>query len=229
MQFVLPNTVVYAVVVGIGGYILSFVLAWALCNLTKGPRTIFALILYSPSMTVGVAMTVLWKVIFSGDQTGLLNSWLISLGLINEPIIVDVRYLLPIVIIIGLWSSMGIGFLSMIAGILNSDEELYEAAAIDGIKNRFQEMIYITVPQMKPQMLFAAVMAVVGAFQNGLISTQLTGNPSPGYAAQLIVNHIEDYGFLRYEMGYAAAVSVVLLLIVQIFSKGANALLAEKD
>ncbi len=231
MQFVLPNTVVYAVVVGIGGYILSFVLAWALCNLTKGPRTIFALILYSPSMTVGVAMTVLWKVIFSGDQTGLLNSWLISLGLINEPIIwlVDVRYLLPIVIVIGLWSSMGIGFLSMIAGILNSDEELYEAAAIDGIKNRFQEMIYITVPQMKPQMLFAAVMAVVGAFQNGLISTQLTGNPSPGYAAQLIVNHIEDYGFLRYEMGYAAAVSVVLLLIVQIFSKGANALLAEKD
>jgi len=231
MQYVLPNTVVYAVVVGIGGYMLSFVLAWALCNLTKGPRTVIALILYSPSMTVGVAMTVLWKVIFSGDQTGLLNSWLMSLGVINEPIIwlVNVNYLLPIVIIIGLWSSMGIGFLSMIAGILNSDEELYEAAAIDGIKNRFQEMVYITIPQMKPQMLFAAVMAVVNAFQNGLISTQLTGNPSPGYAAQLIVNHIEDYGFLRYEMGYAAAVSVVLLLIVQIFSKGANALLTEKD
>lgn len=231
MQYVLPNTVVYAVVVGIGGYILSFVLAWALCNLSKGPRTIFALILYSPSMTTGVAMTVLWKVIFSGDQTGLLNSWLMSLGVIDEPIIwlVNVDFLLPIVIIIGLWSSMGIGFLSMIAGILNGDESLYEAAAIDGVKNRFQEMIYITIPQMKPQMLFAAVMAIVGAFQNGLVSTLLTGNPSPGYAAQLIVNHIEDYGFLRYEMGYAAAVSVVLLLIVQIFSKAANALLTEKD
>ena len=202
MQYVLPNTVVYAVVVGIGGYILSFVLAWALCNLSKGPRTIFALILYSPSMTTGVAMTVLWKVIFSGDQTGLLNSWLMSLGVIDEPIIwlVNVDFLLPIVIIIGLWSSMGIGFLSMIAGILNGDESLYEAAAIDGVKNRFQEMIYITIPQMKPQMLFAAVMAIVGAFQNGLVSTLLTGNPSPGYAAQLIVNHIEDYGFLRYEM-----------------------------
>lgn len=231
MQFVLPNTVVYAVVVGIGGYVLSFILAWALCNLTKLPRTIFALILYSPSMTAGVAMTVLWKVIFSGDQTGLLNSWLMELGIINEPIIwlVSADYLLPIVIIIGLWSSMGVGFLSMIAGILNSDEELYEAAAIDGIKNRLQEMIYITIPQMKPQMLFAAVMSIVNAFQNGLISTQLTGNPSPGYAAQLIVNHIEDYGFLRYEMGYAAAVSVVLLLIVQLFSKVSNALLSEKD
>lgn len=231
MQYVLPNTVVYAVVVGIGGYVLSFILAWALCNLTKLPRTIFALILYSPSMTTGVAMTVLWKVIFSGDQTGLLNSWLINLGIITDPIIwlVNTNYLLPIVIIIGLWSSMGIGFLSMIAGILNSDESLYEAAAIDGVRNRFQEMIYITIPQMKPQMLFAAVMSIVGAFQNGMISTLLTGNPSPGYAAQLIVNHIEDYGFQRYEMGYAAAVSVVLLLIVQLFSRGANSLLTDKD
>ncbi len=231
MQHVLPNTVIYAVVVGIGGYVLSFILAWALCNLSKVPRTIFALILYSPSMTTGVAMTVLWKVIFSGDQTGLLNSWLISLGVITDPIIwlVNTKWLLPIVIIIGLWSSMGIGFLSMIAGILNSDETLYEAAAIDGVNNRFQEMIYITIPQMKPQMLFAAVMAIVGAFQNGMISTLLTGNPSPGYAAQLIVNHIEDYGFLRYEMGYAAAVSVVLLLIVQLFSKISNKLLTDKD
>ena len=231
MKYVLPNTVVYAVVVGIGGYVLSFVLAWALCNLTKPVRTVFALILYSPSMTTGVAMTVLWKVIFSGDQAGLLNSWLMELGIITEPIIwlTNTAYLLPIVIIIGLWSSMGIGFLSMIAGILNTDESLYEAASIDGISNRFQEMIYITIPQMKPQMLFAAVMAIVGAFQNGMISSMLVGNPSPGYASQLLVNHIEDYGFLRYEMGYAAAISVVLLLIVQLFSKGVNMLLTEKD
>lgn len=231
MKYVLPNTVLYAVIVGVGGYVLSFILAWALCNLSKVPRTIFALIIYCPSMTMGVAMTVLWKVIFSGDQAGLLNSWLMELGIINEPIIwlIDTRYLLPIVIIIGLWSSMGIGFLSMIAGILNTDETLYEASAIDGISNRFQEMIYITIPQMKPQMLFAAVMAIVNAFQNGMISALLVGNPSPGYASQLLVNHIEDYGFLRYEMGYAAAVSVVLLLIVQLFSKAANGLLAEKD
>ena len=231
MQHVLPNTVVYAVVVGVGGYVLSFILAWALCNLSKLPRTVFALILYSPSMTTGVAMTVLWKVIFSGDQTGLLNSWLMSLGIITEPIIwlVSADYVLPIVIIIGLWSSMGIGFLSMIAGILNADESLYEAAAIDGVKNRFQEMIYVTIPSMKPQMLFAAVMQIVNAFQNGSVSTMLAGNPTPGYAAQLIVNHIEDYGFIRYEMGYAAAVSVALLLIVQIFSKVSTKLFGEKD
>jgi multiple sugar transport system permease protein len=231
MKYVLPNTVKYALVVGVGGYVLAFLLAWALANLPKVPRTVFALILYSPSMTTGVAMSVLWKIMFTGDQTGYINSWLMDIGVINEPIIwlTNTTYLLPIVIIVGLWSSMGIGFLSILAGLLNVDEELYEAAAIDGVRNRFQEMIYVTIPSMKPQMLFAAVMQIVGAFQNGTISTLLAGNPTPGYAAQLIVNHIEDYGFIRYEMGYAAAVSVVLLLIVQIFSAISNKLFSEKD
>ena len=229
MQYVLPNTVKYALIVGVGGYVLSFLLAYALANLTKVPRTIFALILYSPSMTTGVAMTVLWKIMFTGDQTGYINSWLMELGVINEPIIwlVNANYLLPIVIIIGLWSSMGVGFLAILAGILSIDESLYEAAAIDGVKNRFQEMVYVTIPSMKPQMLFAAVMTIVGAFQNGMISSLLAGNPTPGYAAQLIVNHIEDYGFIRYEMGYAAAVSVVLLLIVQLFSTVSKRLFSE--
>ncbi len=231
MKFVIPNTVKYALIVGVGGYVLSFLLAWALANLPRGLRTVFALILYSPSMTTGVAMAVLWKILFTGDQTGYINSWLMSIGAINEPVIwlVNTNYLLPIVIIIGLWSSMGVGFLSILAGLLNVDGSLYEAAAIDGVKNRFQEMIYITIPSMKPQMLFAAVMQIVGAFQNGMISTLLAGNPTPGYAAQLIVNHVEDYGFIRYEMGYAAAVSVVLLLIVQIFSGLSNKLFGEKD
>ncbi len=221
MQYVLPKTVTYALIVGPGGYVLSFLLAWALAQLTKWPRAILATILYSPSITSGVAMTVLWKIIFSGDQTGYLNSWLIRIGVITDPIkwLIDARFLLPIIIMVALWSSMGFGFLAILAGILNSDETLYEAAAIDGVKNRFQEMIYITIPTMKPQMLFAAVMTIVGAFQNGSIGVQLTGaNPTPGYAGQLIVNHIEDYGFIRYEMGYAATVSVALLGIVYLFS-----------
>ncbi len=232
MQYVLPNTVVYVIIVGIGGYMLSFLLAWVLAQMSKVPRTILALIFYSPSMTSGVAMAVLWKIIFTGDQTGYLNSILMKLGIITEPIVwlVDQRYLLPIVIIVALWSSMGVGFLAMLAGILNADEELYEAGAIDGIKNRFQEMIYITVPTMKPQMLFGAVMSIVGTFGNGAIGVMLTGvNPTPGYAAQLIVNHIEDYGFIRYEMGYAAAISVVLLGIVWLFSTMAKKLFTEKD
>jgi multiple sugar transport system permease protein len=232
MQYVLPNTVTYALIVGPGGYILAFMLAWALAQISKGPRTILALILYSPSMTTGVAMAVVWKVLFSGDRTGYINSLLIRFGIVNDPILFlqSTQWLLPIMILVALWSSMGVGFLAMLAGVLNVDESLYEAGAIDGIKNRFQEMIYITIPSMKPQMLFGAVMAVVNTFQTGTIGVMLSGaNPTPQYAGQLMVNHIEDYGFLRYEMGYAATVSVVLLLIIYLFSRVAKKLFGSVD
>ncbi|MBN2221343.1 MAG: sugar ABC transporter permease [Vallitaleaceae bacterium] len=221
MQYVLPNTVTFALIVGPGGYLLAFILAWMLAQISKGPRTVLALLIYSPSMTTGVAMTVVWKILFSGDRSGYINNFLIRLGVINDPILFlqSADWLLPIMIVVALWSSMGVGFLAMLAGVMNIDDSLYEAGAIDGIKNRFQEMFYITIPSMKPQMLFGAVMAVVNTFQTGTIGVMLSGaNPTPLYSGQLMVNHIEDYGFLRYEMGYAATVSVALLGIIYLFS-----------
>jgi multiple sugar transport system permease protein len=232
MKYVLPNTIQFAAIVGPGGYALAFILAWMLAQLPKIPRTIFALILYSPSMTATVAMAVVWKALFSGDQTGYLNSFLMGLGLLNEPIqwLQSPQHLMTIMIAVTLWGSMGIGFLAMLAGILEISPELYEAAAIDGMSSRWQEIFYITIPSMKPQMLFGAVMALVGTFQAGAIGVTLSGtNPTPQYAGQLIVNHIEDYGFLRYEMGYAAAVSVVLLLMVLFFTRLATRLFASDD
>ncbi|MBM4428465.1 MAG: sugar ABC transporter permease [Chloroflexi bacterium] len=227
MKYVLPNTIQFAVIVGPGGYALSFFLAWVLAQLPKIPRTVFALILYSPSMTSSVAMAVVWKTLFSGDQTGYLNSFLLGLQVIQEPIqwLQSPQYLMTIMIVVTLWSSMGIGFLAMLAGILEINPELYEAAALDGVNSRWQEIFYITIPSMKPQMLFGAVMSIVGTFQAGAIGVTLSGvNPTPQYAGQLIVNHIEDYGFLRYEMGYAAAVSVVLLVMVLFFTRLSNRL-----
>jgi multiple sugar transport system permease protein len=144
--------------------------------------------------------------------------------------LLDPVYIMPIMIFVSLWAAMGIGFLAMLAGILNINEELYEAAYVDGLKNRFQEIIYITIPSLKPQMLFGAVMAIVGAFNNGAIGVQLTGvNPTPQNAGQMMTNHIDDYALLRYEMGYAAAISVVLLGIVWVFSKLAYSLFGEKE
>ncbi|TYS66939.1 sugar ABC transporter permease [Sutcliffiella horikoshii] len=232
MQRVLPNTLMFAVIVGPGGYILSFLLAWMLAQISKGPRTVLALIIYSPSMTAGIAMAVVWTIIFSGDQTGYLNSLLITMGVILEPVqwLQSPDHLMTIMIVVTLWGSMGVGFLAMLSGVLNINKEIYEAGYIDGIKNRFQEIIFITIPSMKPQMLFGAVMAVVGTFQAGAIGVALSGaNPTPQYAGQLMVNHLEDYGFIRYEMGYAAAISVLLLLFVYIFSKVAWRLFGEKD
>jgi multiple sugar transport system permease protein len=137
---------------------------------------------------------------------------------------------MPIMIGVSLWSSMGVGFLAMLAGILNINEELYEAAYIDGMKTRFQEIFYVTIPSMRPQMLFGAVMAIVSTFTSGTIGVALTGsNPTPQYAGQLVVNHMEDFAFLRYEMGYASAISVVLLLMVYGFSKIAYSLFADRE
>ncbi len=231
MKYVLPNTISFAVITGPGGYILSFLLAWMLAQLPRIPRTILALILYSPSMTSGVTMAAVWQTLFSGDQNGYLNAFLLNMNVIQEPVqwLQSPRYLMPIMIIVTLWSSMGVGFLAMLAGMLEINPELYEAGSIDGISNRWQEIFHITIPSMKPQMLFGAVMSIVGSFQAGAIGVTLSGsNPTPQYAGQLIVNHIEDYGFLRYEMGYAAAVSVVLLLMVLFFSRLANRLFHEE-
>jgi multiple sugar transport system permease protein len=171
-------------------------------------------------------------VIFSGDRTGYLNSLLLRLNLIQSPItwLQNEQSLMPIMIIVALWSSMGIGFLSILSGMMNVNKELYEAARLDGVKNRVQEALYVTIPSIRPQLLFGAVMAIVGTFNSGAIGVQLTGsNPTPQYAGQLIVNHIDYYGFTKWEMGYAAAVSVVLLLIILLFSKLAYKLFGTND
>lgn len=230
-KFAIPNTIIYSVIVGVGGYILSFFLAWSLAQIPKGPRTVMAIILYLPSMTAGIMLSTVWQVFFAGDKVGYLNALLLKLDIIQSPIIwlSDSRYLMVIMILVSLWSSMGIGFLSMLAGILNVNRELYEAAYIDGVKNRIQEIIYITIPAIKPHMMFGAIMAIVNAFQNGSIGVQLSGaNPTPGYAGQLLVTHAEEYAFVRYEMGYSAALSVILLIIVWGVSQLSKKLFAEK-
>ncbi len=232
MQYVLPNTIKFSLIVGPLGYFLAFILAWMLAQIPRIPRTILALIIYSPSMTVGVAMQVIWLTIFSGDKSGYLNSLLLRLGVIDQPIqwLQSPRFLFPTMVIVTLWSSMGVGFLAMLAGVLNTDPEVYEAGYIDGISKRWQEILYITIPMMKPQMLFGAVMSVVSTFQAGYIGVMLSGsNPTPQYAGQLIVNHIEDFGFMRYEMGYAAAISVVLLILIWISSKFVWTLFLDRD
>lgn len=232
LRNVLPNTLKFAILVGPMGYMLQFLLAWVLTQVPKWPRTILSLLFYSPSITAGVAMSVIWKIVFSGDQLGYLNNMLLSWGIVSEPVqfLTSPEYLMPIMVIVTLWAGMGIGFLAMMSGILNIDPELFEAGYIDGVRNRFQEIIYITIPSMKPQMLFGAVMSIVTAFSAGSIGVDLTGtNPTPQYAGQLMVNHIEDHGILQYDMGYAAALSVMLLIIIAVFSRVATRLFVEKD
>ncbi len=231
MQYVVPNTVKFSLLAGPIGYALSFFLAWSLAQITKTPRTVLSLIIYSPSFAAGATMNVIFKVLFSGDSNGLINAYLLRFNLVSAPVqwLLSPNHLMNVMIMVTVWSSMGVGFLAMLAGVLGVDRELYEAAYIDGVKSRAQEILHVTAPSIKPQLLFGAVMAVVGTFSAGSIGVQLSGaNPTPEYSGQMVLNHIEDYGLIRYEMGYAAAVSVVLMMAIWLVSKIIFKLLGEK-
>lgn len=221
----LKNTLLFAVITGPVGYILSFVVAWLINELSRSVRSFITLIMYAPSLAGNVFY--IWTFIFGGDSKGLINTALIQSGIISDPIkwLTDTKYSFAVVLIVVIWMSLGAGFLSFVAGFQSLDRSYFEAAAIDGVRNRFQEMYYITFPQMAPQLLFGAVMSISQAFAVGYQSTALTGFPSTDYSTHTLLLHILDYGKTRFEMGYASAVAVVLFLIMMLSWLGINRLL----
>ena len=214
------NTIVLALFIGPGGYLMSLISAWFINELTPKIRALLTLVFYAPSISGNAYL--IWSVAFSGDDYGYINSLLTRFGLITEPIqfFQNTDYIVPLIILVSLWNSFGTGFLSMIAAFQGVDRTYYEAGALDGIKNRWQELWFITIPMMKPQMMFSAVMSITGAFNVGAIVTAFCGFPSTDYAAHTIMNHLEDYGNTRFEMGYASAIAVFLFVMMV----GANSL-----
>lgn len=213
---VFRNTMIISVIVGPLGYALAFLLAWMINELNRYARTALSFLFYSPALAGNV--TLIWTILFSGDSKGYLNSFLLSTGLIIEPVqwLKDPKYTMTIVIIVQLWMSMGVSFLANIAGLQNVDIELYEAGAIDGIKNRWYELWYITLPSMSSILLFGAVMQIQSTFSIGVIAQQLCGFPSINYSTDTIVTYLMDVGTSRYELGYASAISVILFAIMMI-------------
>ncbi|MBQ3549575.1 MAG: sugar ABC transporter permease [Clostridia bacterium] len=214
---VFKNTMLFAIICGPAGFLLSFVLAWFINEFSPLVRTLLSFMFYAPAL-VGNAHFI-WTVAFSSDSYGYINSALLSLGLITEPVtwLSTAEYIKPIIIAVQLWSSMGVSFLSNISGLQNVNQELYEAGSIDGIRNRWQELWYITLPTMKHMLLFSAVMQISSAFSISAIAIELAGFPSVSYAADTIVSHMQDLGTVRYELGYASAVSVILFLMMILF------------
>lgn len=211
---VVKNTILLAVLTGPTGFLLSFVLAWFINEFTPAIRTLFSFMFYAPTLA-GNAIYI-WQIAFSSDSYGYVNSVLISLGLLTEPVawLSSTDYIVPLVVAIQLWSGLGISFLSNLSGLQNINIELYEAGAIDGIRNRWQELWYITLPGMKHMLLFSAVMQIASSFSISGIIQQLAGYPTVGYAADTIVSYLSDVGTVKYEMGYASALSVILFLLM---------------
>lgn len=219
------NTLNFAIITGPISYFACLGLAWLINELPKSLRYVMTTVFYIPSISGTVF--VVWSYIFSGDAQGLVNSVLMQLGIVNEPIqwLADSRYSLTIIIIVQLWASLGTSFLAFIAGLQGVDTSLYEAGQIDGIKNRFQEFRLITIPSMGPQLLFAAVIQIGASFAVSQVSIQLAGFPSSDYAAATIVTHIMDHGTIRFEMGYASSIAVILFISMVIVNKFISKLL----
>ncbi|MBQ8310743.1 MAG: sugar ABC transporter permease [Clostridia bacterium] len=208
------NTLIFAAIVGPASYLMSFLVAWFINELSPRVRSIITLIFYAPSISGQVYL--IWGTLFSGDSYGWVNATLIEIGMITEPIqwFKDADYIMPLCIVVALWTSLGTAFLSFIAGLQGVDRSLYEAGAVDGVKNRWQELWYITLPSMRPQLMFGAIMAITGAFGFGGVVTALCGFPSVDYAAHTIMHHLDDYGGSRYEIGYSSTIAVVLFVVM---------------
>lgn len=227
----LKNTLVYAFTVTPITFIISFTLAWTLNSLRPGLRNLMVVLFYIPQMTGGAALGVIWLYLFSGDRYGLLNHFLTTMGWITSPIqwTTDTDILFYVVIFVGVMMGSGMSFLTFVAGFQALPADMYEAGRIDGLRNKFQELIYLTLPQMKPQLLYSAVTASVGAFAVADIPAAIAGFPSPGYAAHTIALHMRDYGFVRFEVGYSSAISVVLFALTFTTGYILRKILTEKE
>jgi multiple sugar transport system permease protein len=225
----IKNTLLFSVITGPLGYAISFTLAWFINRLRF--RQIYTLAFYTPSITSAIAMSVVWLYLFANDRYGLLNYLLTEVGLINEPVawLREQSTILPVIMVVSLWMSMGTSFLVFLAGLQDVPVELYEAGMVDGVRNALQEVFYITLPVMRPQLLFGAVMAIVNSFAVFQVAAQVAGLPSPLYAGHTIVAHLYDYGFIRFEMGYAAAIAVVLFVFTFVLGRWAMRAFSERD
>ncbi len=208
------NTLIFAAITGPLSYLLSFLVAWFINELPPKVRAVVTLIFYAPSISGGVYMV--WGILFSSDSYGWVNGTLMNLGIIDSPILwfQNESYIVPLCCVVALWTSLGTAFLAFIAGLQTIDKSLFEAAAVDGIRNRWQELWYITLPTMRPQLMFGAVLAITQSFGFGGVVTALCGFPSVNYCAHTIMHHLDDYGGMRMEVGFSSAIAVVLFVIM---------------
>lgn len=219
------NTFLIAVITGPLGYIASFLFAWLINELPRYLRAIAVIVFYAPSIAGNVY--VIFSIFFRGDAYGYVNAFLMNVGIIDAPILwlVNPQYMLPICMVVILWMSLGTGFLSFVAGLQGVDHAQHEAGYMDGIKNRWQELWYITLPNMKPMLLFGAVMSITQAFGVCEVTMALCGYPSTDYAARTVVTHLFDYGYSRFEMGYASAIATMLFLVMILCKKAIQGML----
>ncbi len=223
------NTFIFAAITGPISYFACLIFAWLINELPPKIRALLTLIFYAPSISGNAFL--MWTILFSGDAYGYINGFLLYFGIVDQPVqfLLDPKWMMPIVMLVVVWMSLGTSFLVFIAGLQTIDESLYEAGAVDGVKNRWQELIFLTLPAMKPQLMFGAIMSITGAFAAAEQIIPLVGFPSTDYAAHTVVTHLIDYGNIRFEMGYASSIAVVLFITMMLTQRVVQKLLSNLD
>ena len=196
----------------------SLILALGLNQKLKG-IVIFRTVYFLPTICSGVAIYVLWRLIYNSDF-GVLNTLIAKFGtLLHIPLkgpnwLTDEAWAKPALIIMGIWQSVGgYNMVLYLAALQGVPRDLYEAAEIDGA-NSWQKFWAVTWPQISPTTFFIATMSIIGGFQSGFDPAYIMTGGGPNGSTTTIIYYIYNNAFKWYQMGYASAISWVLFLII---------------
>lgn len=213
------NTVTYVMATVFIKIILGLMLALILQSQTL-MNMILRTVFFLPTVTAGVAVTVVWGWIFKGQSYGLVNSIRLQTGSDNViAFLSDPDWMMPILILMTIWGGMGYNMIMYLAGLQSIPAELYEAATVDGANTR-QKFFHITLPLLRPTTIFLIVTGIISSFQifdavyilfAGTAGQGMGGNLD---AALTVVGYLYERGFRLFQLGYASAIAWTLFLII---------------
>ena len=212
----LGRSLVWTVFAVAGGYVVALSLA-LLLNMEIWGRGIFRALFLVPWVIPDVCTALLWKWLY-GDEFGVINFLLVKSGIVSKPVLwlADPTLAMPAVIFVQIWKLYPVMFIVLLAALQNVPKELHEAATIDGANVR-QRFIYITMPFLKKTSVIITLLGCIWTFQAFDIIYLLTGG-GPANATKTLPTLIYDKAFWGLEMGYAAAIAMLMLAGLLVFS-----------
>ncbi|MGG7619044.1 carbohydrate ABC transporter permease [Bacillus coreaensis] len=170
---------------------------------------------FSPAVLSLVVISILWTVMLN-PTSGLINELLANVGISKQPFLSSASQAMYTIIAISAWSGCGYQMMIFLAGLKNIDGSLYEAADIDGA-NAFQKFLFITIPSLKPILMFLVITTTIQAFKLIVQPMVMTGG-GPDYSTITILQYIYEYGFRHRNVGYASAITLVFTIFLVVIS-----------
>lgn len=211
----LVNTLYYVALVVPASVIIGLVLAVMVSGLKRG-RKFYQIAFFLPVTSTLIAMATVWKYLLHG-KIGPVNHFLTAIGLPAMEFFGDPSLVMPALAIIGVWSLAGFNMVLFTAGLTAIPQELYEAAAVDGIDNPIERFFTVTLPMLGPTTMFVIITTSITAFKVfDTVAVLTRGGPQGASDVLLYVNYLEGFQYMR--IGVASAITVVFLGIILLLS-----------